>query len=161
VLSQIERSATNPDIRRRATTLLDRTEQVTTFTEITPAIEKEVLKERAAPLPPAPEPPSRKVQDTVLEPLTPVGPAVEGEKITGLLVNLDCSDGLTLRVRTDRATIELHSADPQKIQFLSYTAQVTDNIKCGPRNPGTPVTVTYRPAQSGPGEPLVVEFLEK
>jgi hypothetical protein len=76
------------------------------------------------------------------------------------LINLDCSDGLTLRVRTDRNTIDLHSSNPDKIQFLSYTADVGDNIKCGPRNPGTPVNVSYRPA-SGGGEPLVIEFLEK
>jgi hypothetical protein len=103
----------------------------------------------------------RAAEQTVLEPLTPIGPAVEGEKTSGLLVNLECSDGLTLTIRTDRATLQLHSADPQKIQFLSYTAEVTDNIKCGPRNPGTSVTVTYRPTAEGRGEPLVVEFIEK
>jgi hypothetical protein len=97
----------------------------------------------------------------VLEALTPAAPTVSGEKVTGLLINLDCGDGLTLRVRTDRNTIELHSSNPDKIQFLSYTADVTDNIKCGPRNPGTPVNVTYRPVSGGMGEPLVLEFLEK
>ena len=61
---------------------------------------------------------------------------------------------------TDRGNLDLHSAQPDKIQFLSYTSDVTNNIKCGPRNPGTPVTVTYRP-QSGGGEPLVVEFQDK
>jgi len=97
----------------------------------------------------------------VLEPLTPVAPAVEGEKVTGALTNLDCTNGLTLRIRTDKGTIELHSSQPDKIQFLSYTADVTDNIKCGPRNPPAPVTVTYRPGAGEPGEPLVIEFLEK
>ncbi len=158
VLSSIERSTSNPDVRRRATALLDQTEQSFTFTEITPAIEKERPKEE--PLPPAPAP-SRNVQDTVLEALTPIGPNVEGEKVTGLLINLDCSNGLTARIRTDRATIELHSADPEKIQFLSYTSDVTGDIKCGPSNPGAPVTVTYRPVPGGLGDPLVIEFLDK
>ena len=81
--------------------------------------------------------------------------------MTGLLINLDCSNGLTARIRTDRATIELHSADPEKIQFLSYTSDVTGDIKCGPRNPGTPVTVTFRPIPGGLGDPLVIEFLDK
>jgi len=97
----------------------------------------------------------------VLENLTPVVPAVDGEKVTGLLILLDCANGLTLRIRSDKGTIDLHSPQPDKIQFLSYTADVTDNIKCGPRNPGTPVSVTYRPGATGGGEPLVVEFIEK
>src|SRR5262249_23646100 len=114
----------------------------------------------AVPATPAPAP-GRRVQETVLEPLTPVGPAVEGEKVSGVLINIECADGLTLTVRTDQTTLRLHAVDPQKIQFLSYTATVTDNIRCGTRNPGTPVTVTYRPAAGGLGEPLIVEFLDK
>jgi tetratricopeptide (TPR) repeat protein len=164
LLSAIERSATNIDVRRRATALLDQTEQTFTFTEITPAIEKELANQRQEPLQPAAAPPppvNRKVEETVLEPLTPIAPAVDGEKISGLLVNMDCSNGLTLRLRTDKATVELHSLEPQKIQFLSYTAEVTDSVRCGARNPGTPVTITYRPVPGGAGEPLVVEFLPK
>ena len=90
----------------------------------------------------------------MLEALTPIAPELNGEKLTGLLINLDCSDGLTLRVRTDRNTIELHSSNPDNIQFLSYTANVGDSIKCGARNPGAPVNVTYRPISSGAGQLL-------
>jgi len=165
VLSLIERNATNADLRKRATTLLDQTEKAFTFTEITPAnseITKEVAIAPAAPAAPPPATaPARPVRETVLEALTPVGPAVEGEKISGLLINLECTDGLTLTVRADQATMRLHSSDPQKIQFLSYTTEVTDNIRCGTRNPGVPVTVTYRPTANGAGEPLVVEFTQK
>jgi len=161
LLSVVERNATNIDVRRRATTLLDRTEPTSTFTEITPAIEKEVKDARErTPLTPAPST-SRRIQETVLEALTPVSPAVEGEKLSGLLINMDCTNGLTLRIRTDRTTTELHSSEPQKIQFLSYTAAVSNNIRCGDRNPPEPVTVTYRPVPGGVGEPLVVEFTDK
>jgi tetratricopeptide (TPR) repeat protein len=162
VLSSVEHTSTNPDVRRRATALLDQTEQAFNFTDITQTIEKELKNQPA--LPPAATPPApatRRVQETVLEALTPVAPEVQGEKITGLLMNMDCTDGLTLRVRSDRATMELHSSQPQNIQFLSYTSTVSDNIKCGARNPGEPVTVTYRPNPGGGGEPLVVEFQEK
>ena len=100
-------------------------------------------------------------REAVLQPLTPIGPSVEGEKLTGLLISLECTNGLTLRVRTDRATVELHSSQPDKIQFLSYTADVSDNIRCGPRDPGIPVLITYRPVPGGPGDPLVIEFIEK
>jgi tetratricopeptide (TPR) repeat protein len=166
LLSVIERSATNPDIQRRATAMLDQTEKTASFAEITGLFDKEIKEQveavPAQPRPLAPPPtPTRQVEETVLEALTPIGPAVEGEKIGGLLINLDCSNGLTLTVRTDRTTMRLHSSAPDKIQFLSYTADVTDNVKCGARNPGAPVTVTYRPGADGLGEPLVVEFLAK
>jgi hypothetical protein len=163
VLSNLERVAIDPDIRKKATALLDQSEpSQAVFTEILPGAAITNDKERPAPpeirLPPAPPPNQR---ETVLETLTPAAPAVEGEKITGLLILLECTNGLTLRVRGDNGTIDLHSSQPDKIQFLSYTAAVTDNIKCGPRNPGTPVAITYRPNPGGGGEPLVVEFIEK
>ena len=157
LLSSIERSATNPDVRRRATTMLDQTEKTFTFNDIVSPADKESERPAAPPPPPVTRP-TRPAQETVLEALTPIGPNVEGEKVSGLLINLDCANGLTLRIRTDRTTLELHSSDPQTIQFLSYTAAVSDNVRCGARNPGTPVTVTYRPVQGGLGEPLVVEF---
>jgi tetratricopeptide (TPR) repeat protein len=161
LLESIQRSTANPDTRKRTMALLDQTEQSISFTEITPDIEKEIAKERPVPIAPPPPAPSRAVQDTVLEALTPLGPTVEGEKVTGMLINLDCATGLTLRVRTDKATVEFHSSDPDKMQFFSYTAAVADNIKCGARNPAEPVTVTYRNVPGGLGEPLLLEFLEK
>jgi hypothetical protein len=161
-LSFIEKTATKPDMVKRATALLDQTEQAANFQEITQTIEKELKAEQSAPAARTPAPPApRRVQETVLEEITPIAPAVQGEKITGLLINLDCADGLTLRIRTDRATTDLHSSEPQKIQFLSYTSTVSNDIKCGARNPGEPVTVTYKPNPGGGGEPLVVEFQEK
>jgi tetratricopeptide (TPR) repeat protein len=169
VLSVVERSTSNADIHRQAAAMLDQGRQEQTFTDITQIVEKEAaapqaprqtqvpiqIQAEAAPTP------KLNAHDTVLEALTPTGPSVEGEKVTGLLTNLDCSDGLTLHIRTDRNSVELHSSTPDKIQFLSYTSDVGGNIKCGARNPGTPVTVTYRPVQGGAGEPLVIEFKDK
>jgi len=160
VLSSLDRIAVDPDIRKKTTALLDQSEpRQAVFTEILPGGTND--KDRPAPETPLPPAPPPKQRETVLENLTPVVPAVEGEKVTGLLIMLDCANGLTLRIRSDKGTIDLHSPQPDKIQFLSYTADVTDNIKCGPRNPGTPVSVTYRPGATGGGEPLVVEFIEK
>jgi len=161
VLSEIERSASDPELRRRARTLLDKTKQIVTFTEITAGIEKDAGKERKTEerIPPPPPAPTA-TKETVLEALTPIGPNVEGEKAVGLLVNLDCSNGLTLRVRTDGGTLDFHSPQPDKIQFLSYTTDVSGNIKCGSRNPGTPVSITFRAQPDGTREPLVVEFVE-
>ncbi len=68
VLSEIERSASDPELRRRATTLLDKTEQIVTFTEITAGIEKDAGKERKTEerIPPPPPAPTA-TKETVLE----------------------------------------------------------------------------------------------
>jgi len=161
ILSDVERRATDPELRRRATALLDKTEQIVTFTEITVGTTKDTRSEQKTDerIPPPPNAPTGP-KETVLEALTPIGPNVDGEKVTGFLVNLDCSNGLTLRVRTDGGTLDFHSPQPEKIQFLSYTADVAGNIKCGSRNPPTPVSITFRAQPDGAREPLVVEFME-
>ena len=168
VLETVQRNTTNSNIQRRATTMLNQGEQSLSLTEITQGIELELLRKENQPqatqtitMSGLAAPPTRKAEDTVLEALTPIAPDVQGEKLTGLLINLDCSDGLTLRVRTGSNTIDLHSSNPDKIQFLSYTSDVGNNVQCGPRNPGTPVNVTYRPVPGGMGDPLVIEFTKK
>jgi tetratricopeptide (TPR) repeat protein len=168
VLESVERNTANSETRRRALALLNQGEQSLGLAEITQSIESELLRKERRPeevqsvsLAGLAPPPSRKAEDTVLESLTPVGPSVQGEKLSGLLINLDCANGLTLRVRTGNDTVELHSSNPDKIQFLSYTADVGNNLQCGPRNPGIPVNVTYRPVPGGQGDPLVIEFPQK
>jgi len=167
LLESVSRSTSDPEIRRRATALLDQSEPTATFTEITSIVEKELANEKAEearrqPTPATPPaPPSGRVEDTVLEAVTPIGPTVEGEKVSGLLTNMDCSNGLKLTIRTDRSTVELHSSEPKKIQFISYTTTVSNNIRCGPITPNVPVTVTYQPVPGGLGEPLLIEFQER
>lgn len=171
VLEALQRTTSSSSMNRRATTVLNQGPQSLALTEITQELEQELARKEPRPqeiqnitLSDLAAPPERKAEDTVLERVNPADSAdskVGGEKVTGLLVNLDCGNGLTLRVRTQSDTIELHSASPDKIQFVSYTADVGTNVQCGPRNPGTPVTVTYRPVQGGPGDPLVIEFTQK
>jgi tetratricopeptide (TPR) repeat protein len=165
LLSTLENSA-DPEVRRPAMELLSHIDSSRlAFTEIAPEPapkEPALGVVEAAPAPAAAAtPPAPSRREPVLEPLTPIGPTVTGEKVEGLLILLDCTNGLTLRVRTDKGTMDLHSSQPENIQFLSYTVDVTSDIKCGPRTPGTPVSVTYRPAGRGLPEPLVVEFKER
>src|SRR5207248_2911433 len=157
VLSIIERSTSDQELRKRATKMLDQTEQITTFTEITPGIEKELEKERAAEVRATPPPPPAvsSPKETVLEALTPIGPSVEGEKVTGLLINLDCASGLTLRVRTDRGTLDFHSPQPEKIQFLSYPADTTDKQVEFPGIVLEPGTYVIRVKESGEKRSIV------
>jgi hypothetical protein len=161
LLTTLQHVTSDPELRRKIATMLDElapTQQV--FTEIRPdVVPAQVAKELPRETVPEPARPANR-RDTILEPLVPIGPSVQGEKVSGLLVLLDCANGLTLRIQTGRTTMDLHSSTPSQIQFLSYTSDVTDNIECGPRNPGTPVSVTYRPVPGGLGEPLVVEFTE-
>lgn len=168
VLEALQRNTSSSATSRQAEKILTQGPPSLALTEITEDVQQEVARKE----PPRQEiqsvtlsdlaaPPTRKAEDTVVEALTPIAPNVEGEKITGLLVNLDCSNGLTLLVRSQNDTVELHSADPDKIQFLSYTSSVGNNVQCGPRNPGIPVTVTYRAVPGAPGDPLVIEFTQK
>jgi tetratricopeptide (TPR) repeat protein len=108
--------------------------------------------------PPLPQSPQSSGRETVLEALTPVAVRPDGEHITGLLVLMDCTTGLTLRIQANDQTVDLHSDTPSNIQFLSYVPGVSSSITCGPRNPGAPVTVTYNKETR---EPLVVEFVEQ
>lgn len=97
------------------------------------------------------------------EPRVPEAPAPEaprGPEIEGHLTMIDCSSGATLRVRVGNGHFELHTADPSRIQFTSYVANVSASIACGPVRPELPVRIRYRRG-SDPrflGEPLAVEF---
>jgi tetratricopeptide (TPR) repeat protein len=174
LLSTLGRVSTDPIVRSRSLNLVEQLDLKDSFyKELTGGTDKPVpapAPAAAAATPARTEVPQapRTVpprEEPKLESLTPAVPEVEGEKVTGLLVMLECTSGLTLRIQAANRMIELHSANPEQIQFLSYTSAVSDNIKCGPRNPGTPVKVTYRSVRGGTpasvGEPLVVEFLEK
>jgi len=99
-----------------------------------------------------------------LQRIDPVPPPVEGETVTGVLTEVDCSKGLTLSVNTGAAVVKLHTPAPSKIEFVSFTKAVTGTLSCGAlRSGGVPVRVTYRPGPSQGilGEPLVVAFIEK
>jgi hypothetical protein len=77
---------------------------------------------------------------------------------------LDCSNGMSLWISSGGQVVRLHTDEPSKLEFVSYTAGVTDSIACGPTAPpGIPVVVTYKAQNSGDfqGVPQVVEFTEK
>jgi tetratricopeptide (TPR) repeat protein len=86
-----------------------------------------------------------------------------GEQIQGALLSGDCTGGMTLRVRLGNGNVELHSDDPSRIEFLSYTTAISDSFGCGPAKSEPPVLIVYRRAADPRyfGEPIRVEFLEK
>jgi hypothetical protein len=84
-----------------------------------------------------------------------------GKELEGSLVSIDCSQGMTLRVRiANSVNVELHSDDPSKIEFVSYSAAVSGSLTCGQFKTDTPVLIVYREATNPRylGEPLRVEF---
>jgi tetratricopeptide (TPR) repeat protein len=87
----------------------------------------------------------------------------EGIRIDGLLVAVDCANGVTLRVRANNTIVELHTSKPAEVEFVSYVTAVKDTFECGPTNPEVPVVITYR--RTGDrrflGEPQKIEFVDR
>jgi tetratricopeptide (TPR) repeat protein len=85
------------------------------------------------------------------------------EKISGILVLLDCKSGLTLSLIVDGKAVKMHTNTPNTLKFTSFNPAVSKQITCGPTpGGGVPAAVVYRP-KKGPddiGEPLSVEFLD-
>ena len=86
-----------------------------------------------------------------------------GQQIEGQLIFADCTRGLTLRIRVGNGNVELHSDDPSKIEFLSYTNSVSDSFACGSPKSALPVVIVYRRGNDPRylGVPLRVEFHDK
>jgi tetratricopeptide (TPR) repeat protein len=91
---------------------------------------------------------------------------VSGEKLKGVLTNIECRNGLTLIVKAGGKTVKLHSNSPLNVEFVSLNREgraiASDPVVCGPTiEQGLDVTITYRPSRSGDsiGEPLSVDVL--
>jgi tetratricopeptide (TPR) repeat protein len=105
----------------------------------------------------AAQPANDSTTETAARPI--VRPA--GKQIEGSLLLVDCSQGITLRVRiANNVNVELHSDDPSKIEFVSYSASVSGSFTCGQFKTDTPVLIVYRDSTNSRylGEPLRVEF---
>ena len=108
----------------------------------------------------------------------------KGTFVRGLLMNVDCSKGLTLYIWTgtpplrpanpngpnrdpnasppDQRMENLHTDSPNRIDWVSDDGQPVHAVACGKAAyPYTPVVITYKPGRKGlmMGEPFVVEFL--
>jgi tetratricopeptide (TPR) repeat protein len=87
-------------------------------------------------------------------------PRAAGLRVEGALVNIECENGITLELRTDRGLVQLHSDTPDKIKFVTFVASSSDSISCGPLQPEAYVSIVYRLTDNPAwlGEPSVVEF---
>ena len=76
---------------------------------------------------------------------------------------IDCSKGLTLRVRVGNGNVELHTDTPSQIELMSYVSAVTDRIPCGSIKPELPVVIIYKRGTDPRflGEPLRIDFVDR
>ncbi len=125
----------------------------------------------AQPSPTSDEPPkiarnesANRFDNFVYETANPQPKGPSGLQMEGLLVSIDCSRGMTIRVRAGNVIVELHSNTPEKVEFVSSVATVKDSIACGIQKGEPAVVITYKRNTSDPrflGEPLHVDFVEK
>ena len=162
LLTTLQRVTTNPDVKQKTIALLDElTPTQPIFTEIRPEDLPAPRQAReAAPDIPAVPVPQPSARETVLESLVPTGPTAKGEKVTGVLIAMDCANGLTLRVRTDRGTMEFAFLKSRRNPVLELYQQSREQhpmrtAKSSVSHSGD-LPAEYRQR----GEPLVVEFLE-
>jgi tetratricopeptide (TPR) repeat protein len=177
VVSTVRSTTTDADIRRRADDLhehlqsqIDGAQALREYEarrDSAPTQPSNVNREASAgSVPPTPstdkpspsEPPAR--GSTGVARATP---RVAGLRVEGMLVNLECGNGMTLELRTDRGVVRLHSDTPEKIQFVAYVATSTNAISCGPVQPEAYVSVVYQRTDDPTwlGEPTVVELRPK
>jgi hypothetical protein len=107
----------------------------------------------------------------VAQPNTRTANRTQGEKLRGVLTNIECKKGLTFTVKTGGKTVKLHTDSAFSVEFIARDredrAVPSSPIVCGPipgpdadRPEGVDVTITYRPGRSNDsiGEPLTVEI---
>jgi tetratricopeptide (TPR) repeat protein len=107
--------------------------------------------------------PGRDAGTEVIETAKPQGKAPEGLRIAGLLSYVDCTRGLTLRLRLGNGIVELHTDSPQQVEFMSYVTTIQDTFACGAMKPEVPVEIVYRRSANPAylGEPLRVDFVKR
>jgi tetratricopeptide (TPR) repeat protein len=76
-------------------------------------------------------------------------PQREGEEqARGQLLSIDCdAQGITIMVKAGNRTLKLQNNELRHIRFVSFSSEMRGRIGCGPRNPATPVIVSYRAAK--------------
>jgi tetratricopeptide (TPR) repeat protein len=151
----LARNASEPQLRAQAESLLKRVDQITEQlarfkTEAAEVNNRQVIGKDDP-------------QDVATKPRLLRRRNFDGEKVRGMLIELACSDkGMTIIVKAGDRIFKLHTTSPERVQFLTFTPDVTKAIDCGKVNPAKPVLVTYRASTdaSSPfdGEPIAVEF---
>ena len=149
-LEPIAKSAAEPQLREQTQQMLDAVNRMAEMRARYPAQQEGVSlpAEKTVPVRPAPR------------------RRFEGEEAKGVLLRVDCTaKGMTLTVKGEQRTFELHTATPERVQFITYSQEVGQTLTCGVLKPAPRVIVTYRTSTDAQskfdGEPIGVEFVKE
>ena len=106
---------------------------------------------------------ARPAEDGVIETAKLQTRIPEGTRVEGALTQVDCANGITLRLRVGNTTIDLHTDDPAHVEFVSYVQSVKDSFSCGKVDPEIPIAVIYKRTADHRflGELIRVEFVAR
>lgn len=162
-IEPIIRSATESGMKQQAQSVLDSinrmTEQIAKYKAETEAYEK---NRNANPAPAS-------GGDTATSTYIPGRPTLrgrsQGDSVTGFLTKMDCTEkGITLHVTAENKKLVFHTTTPQRLEFVSFTQGVGENITCAAFNPAKLVRIVYRSNTDAKskfdGEPIAVEFVK-
>ncbi len=167
-IEPVIRSAVDSSMKYQAQSLLDSinrmVEQIAKYKADTEAYEKNRNSTQ-----PTQSNISAGALDTTTSTYTPGRPMLrrrnDGDSVTGLLTKMDCTaQGTTLYVTVDNRKLVFHTTTPQRLEFVSFTQGIGENITCEVFNPAKPVRIVYRSNTDAKakfdGEPIAVEFVK-
>ena len=160
-LDALIKYATVPKLREQATSLLESVNRMAAaYTRYAPG--------QAKPIETVEKEKEGEFKEIAVAPRPALRRRFEGEKAEGLLLKMDCTKGLTITVRGTvkgaNETWQFHSATPDRVQFVTYSQDVSAELTCSAFKTPPSVIVTYRyntDAQAKhDGELIAVEFIK-
>jgi hypothetical protein len=139
MLDPLAKNAPDPQLRQRAQSLLDSIQSITERSERfkTEADGANVRRVGAGE--------GTKTGENEERPRPMLRRRAEGEKIRGLLTEIECSEkGMTLVIKDGERTLKFNSSAPERLEFITFSQDAGQSISCGKVNPARPVIVTYR-----------------
>ena len=167
-IEPIVRSATDAAMKQQAQSILDAINNITTRLAKYKA-EMEAYEKNRNSNQPTPNGTSVGTSDPTTLTSIPGRPMLrrrqDGESVTGLLTKMDCTaKGTTLYVTVDNQKLVFHTTTPERLEFVTFTQGVGENIICEVFTPAKPVHIVYRSNTDAKskydGEPIAVEFVK-
>lgn len=91
-------------------------------------------------------------------------PIAGEEQLQGLLTRVECpSQSVIFTVKAAERTLRLWTPSLNRVQFRTYTPDVSGDMTCGPRTPANNVVVTFRADARAKfdGTVVAIEFVPK
>jgi tetratricopeptide (TPR) repeat protein len=156
-LDALIKYATDPKLREQATNLLESVNRMAAaYARYAPG--------QAKPIETVEKEKEGEFKEIAVAPRPALRRKFEGEKAEGVLLKMDCTKGLTVTVKGAKETWQFHSATPDRVQFVTYSQDVSAELTCSAFKMPPSVIVTYRyntDAQAKhDGELIAIEFVK-